>query len=96
MRNDPIRGPRFANVRQHRAPTPAPEAKNRQADTSSDQAADPEWTPTRTASLLKAVLYVGVGVGTWRLLRSSAESVEPEPEAGVPDVADYSMWEPEE
>ncbi len=51
---------------------------------------------TRTASLLKAAFYVGVGLGVWVVLRSDEQSNTLEPEPGEPDGSDYSTWEPEE
>jgi hypothetical protein len=70
--------------------TPQPPGARQQPSSSAEQ-----WTPARTALLLKAALYIGVGAGVWCLLRPGAEPDTLEPEAGEPGAGDYSNWEPE-
>jgi len=53
------------------------------------------WTPSRTAFLLKAVLYLGVGAGLWWLAHSGVERESLEIATGEPDGGNYSTLEPE-
>jgi hypothetical protein len=59
---------------------------------------DGGWTPERTASVLKGAFVIGVGVGTWLLMRSSSGRLEHDlsaPEGEEPAIQGYSSWEPE-
>jgi len=59
------------------------------------------WTPAQTAQVLKAALYIVVGLTVYGLfhLGNKAESEEAdvlEPDSSAPNVDDYSPWEPEQ
>lgn len=57
---------------------------------------DSAWSPARAALVLKAVLFIGVGAGTWILMRSGrVEPDTPRSEGEKASVEDYSSWEPE-
>ena len=79
------------NLRPQNSQTGTARANNVRAESASN-----EWTPTHTASLLKLVLYAGVGVGAWLLLRSDTERGALEPNPEEPSSDDYSTWEPEQ
>jgi hypothetical protein len=57
---------------------------------------DDGWTVERAALLLKAVLYIGGGLATWLVMRSSANRGElTEPAAHETNAGEYASWEPE-
>ena len=66
------------------------------AENTRAQSVPNEWTPTHTAFLLKLVLYAGVGVSAWLLLRSDTERGTLESNPEEPSSDDYSTWEPEQ
>jgi hypothetical protein len=56
---------------------------------------DDPWSPARAASLLKLALFIGVGAGTWLVMRSGRVKQElPASEGEEPSAEDYSSWEP--
>lgn len=79
------------NLRPQNSQTRAVRAGNTRAESVPN-----EWTPTHTAFLLKVVLYAGVGVGAWLLLRLDTEHGTLEPNIDEPSSDDYSTWEPEQ
>ena len=53
------------------------------------------WSPARAAFLLKVVLFISVGAGTWLVMRSSRVEHElPATEGEELGTEDYSTWEP--
>ena len=79
------------NLRPENSQTRIVRAENARAESARN-----DWTLAHTASLLKFVLYAGVGVSAWLLLRSDTQRGALEPNIEEPSSDDYSTWEPEQ
>jgi hypothetical protein len=75
-------------------PRESPPTAARGSNSSAIQA--PKLTPAQIGTLLKAALYMAVGMGFWWLLRSGATHEASGPEGEEPGAGDYATWEPAE